>query len=166
MVPHKDPSSLPVNNQVKLVRDKLDEIAWDLAAVKTKQRVQDDTLNVIRIDQKGTRSDIKSLAKQFRNQDQKFDRWKSKIHTLIDEAPPDLTVGVSSPRASSGAESLRSEIPSLSSASLRSGYFAKGDKGFTSKAKILDDEVGILNTRTVDLRKRVEKLETQQFATS
>lgn len=123
MVPHKDPSILPIDDQVKLVRDKLDEIAWDLATVKTKQRVQDDTLNVIRIDLKGTRSDIKGLAKQFRNQDQKFDSWKSKIHTLI-------------------------------------------DKGFTSKAKILDDEVGVLNTRTVDLRKRVEKLETQQFATS
>ena len=47
---------------------------------------------------------------------------------LENEAPHDLTVGVSSPRASSGAESLRSETPSLSSASLRSGYFAKGDK--------------------------------------
>ena len=45
-----------------------------------------------------------------------------------DEAPHDLTVGVSSPRASSGAKSLRSETSSLSSASLRSGYFAKGDK--------------------------------------
>ena len=44
------------------------------------------------------------------------------------EAPHDLTVGVSSPSASSGVESLRSKTSSHSSASLRSGYFAKGDK--------------------------------------
>ena len=37
------------------------------------------------------------------------------------------------------------------------------DSGFTSKAKVLDEEVGILNNRTIDLRKRTEKLEKKIF---
>ena len=53
------------------------------------------------------------------------DAVKKKINN---EAPHDLTVGESSPSASSGAESLRSKTSSRSSTSLRSGYFAKGDK--------------------------------------
>jgi hypothetical protein len=37
------------------------------------------------------------------------------------------------------------------------------DAGFTSRARVLDDEVGVLNTRTTDLRERVTKLETAVF---
>ena len=40
------------------------------------------------------------------------------------------------------------------------------DSGFTSKAKRLDDEVDILNVRTVDLRHRTEKLEKVVFTPS
>ena len=49
-------------------------------------------------------------------------------------------------------ESWRSEIHDLI------------DLGFTTKAKNLDEEVDILNTRTADLRQRTEKLEDHVFA--
>jgi predicted nuclease with TOPRIM domain len=34
------------------------------------------------------------------------------------------------------------------------------DEGFTSKAKNLDEEVGVLNSRTIEIRQKVEKLES------
>lgn len=40
------------------------------------------------------------------------------------------------------------------------------DSGFTSKAKVLDEEVGILNNRTIDLRNRTQKLEAAVFGKS
>ena len=116
MVPHKDNSSLPNKNQVKIMCDQLDDLSWKITSISNKLRKHDDNFKIIRID-------LKELTKAFQKQDKKLEIWKSEIHNLI-------------------------------------------DKGFTSKAKKLDQEVGILNNRTVELRKKVSKLETSVFASN
>jgi len=63
----------------------------------------------------------------------------------INEAPHNLTVGVSSPSASSGAEFLRSKTSSQTLASLRSGYFAKGDKHISVINNLINNGYGAGN---------------------
>ncbi|KKU55953.1 hypothetical protein A3H89_01815 [Candidatus Amesbacteria bacterium RIFCSPLOWO2_02_FULL_48_11] len=75
---YKNSSSLPAEDQFKIIRDQLDDISWKITTISTKQRLHDDTLKVIRID-------LKDLMIASRKQDQKFDKWRNEIHDLIDK---------------------------------------------------------------------------------
>ncbi len=79
MPPHKDSSSLPVIDRLKLIDDKLEKIEWNIFSIKTHLSSQDDQLKLLRIE-------VKEINKRFDKQDKKFDQWKSQLFTKIDKS--------------------------------------------------------------------------------
>ena len=75
----------------------------------------------------GIKYDHAKIEKKWQDKWEKEKIYFPDLSKAANEAPHDLTVGVSSPSASSGAESLQSETTSLTRG-LTPGVFAKGDK--------------------------------------
>jgi len=67
MGPHKDPAKLPVSDQLKLVREELEDQGLDISNIKFE-------LKSLSEQSKLTRIDIKDLSKRFDRQDKKFDK--------------------------------------------------------------------------------------------
>lgn len=78
MAPHNDPSSLPVEDQLSLIREDIDDIKLDVGTIKYKQRNHDTQLRLVR-------SDIKSLKSDFKSFDKKIERWKNQLFNKIDK---------------------------------------------------------------------------------
>lgn len=73
MAPHKDPARLPITDQLKLIREELEDQGLNISNIKYSQRSQAEQTKLERID-------IKGLSKRFDQQDKKFD----KLYKLID----------------------------------------------------------------------------------
>ncbi len=77
MPPHKNPFSLPVEDQLKLIRESIEETGSDVYGIKVRQRRHDDQLRLIRIESKDTYKMMNKLYKSM-------EKWKSDIFTKLD----------------------------------------------------------------------------------
>ena len=71
---HKDPAKLPVNDQLQLLRDDVEEVKWDTSSIKMKLRSHDDQFKLLR-------SDTKDLKKRFDQQDKYF----KKLYDMLEK---------------------------------------------------------------------------------
>jgi len=76
MTPHKDPAKLPVNDQLQLLRDDIEEVKWDTSSIKMKLGSHDDQFKLLR-------SDTKELKKRFDRQDKKFEKLYNMISKFV-----------------------------------------------------------------------------------
>jgi len=86
MGPHKDPAKLPLDDQLKLLRNTVDEIASDVSFQGMRLRSVESQVKIVRTEIKDIGKEVKGLNKRFDKQEQLFEKWKNEILTAIDSS--------------------------------------------------------------------------------
>ncbi len=81
MGPHKDPAKLPVDDQLKLLRNTVDEIASDVSFQGMRLRSVESQVKIIRTELKDLSKDMR---KGFNEMQRAFTKWRNEIFTKID----------------------------------------------------------------------------------
>ncbi len=81
MGPHKDPAKLPVDDQLKLLRNSIDGIASDVSFQGMRLRSVESQVKIVRTEIKDVGKDVKDLNKKFDQQDKNF----KKLYNMIDK---------------------------------------------------------------------------------
>lgn len=79
MTPHKNPANLPVDDQLKLLRNTIDDIQLDTSATHVKLQVVQNDLGILKVEIKDVKNEVRGLNRRFDQQDKKFD----KLYKLI-----------------------------------------------------------------------------------
>lgn len=79
MTPHKSPANLPVDDQLKLLRNTIDDIQLDTSATHVKLQVVQNDLGILKVEIKDVKNEVRGLNRRFDQQDKKFD----KLYKLI-----------------------------------------------------------------------------------
>lgn len=79
MTPHKNLANLPVDDQLKLLRNTIDDIQLDTSATHVKLQVVQNDLGILKVEIKDVKNEVRGLNRRFDQQDKKFD----KLYKLI-----------------------------------------------------------------------------------
>jgi peptidoglycan hydrolase CwlO-like protein len=85
MAPHNDPTNLPLEDQLTLMRDDIESIDLNLSSIKYKQSRQDDQFKLVRSDIKSLKTDLKNVDKKFDKQEKVLAKWKDQLFNKIDK---------------------------------------------------------------------------------
>lgn len=65
MTPHKDLTKLPVDDQLKLLRNTIDDTNYEVSAQGVKLRVVHNDLKILRTEVKDVRTEVKQISKKI-----------------------------------------------------------------------------------------------------
>jgi len=69
---------LSVTDQLKVIRGEIDDINYSVGSIKIKMELYSDQFSLVR-------TEIKDIGRKLDQQEQKFEKWRSDIHNLIDK---------------------------------------------------------------------------------
>lgn len=65
MTPHKDPTKLPIDDQLKLLRNTIDDTNYEVSAQGVKLRVVHNELKILRTEVKDVKTEVKQISKKI-----------------------------------------------------------------------------------------------------
>ena len=85
MTPHKEPAKLPVDDQLKLLRNTMDKTSYEVSAQGIKLEVVHNEVKILRTEVKDVNQEVKKINRRFDKQERTFEKWKDQLFNKIDK---------------------------------------------------------------------------------